>query len=250
MTRIIPRAEWGARFANGSGAAPLPARGVYLHHSVTAAVDGPGPIRALEEIGQSRFGAGVSYTFIVGPDGQVYEGHGIDRIGAHTRGLNLSHRAICLLGNFEIDDPTRQALDSIVWLVRHGASQGWWPATITGGHRDAPGAATACPGSKLYARIPELRQRIATGDDMTVPQWAQRAWKWATDRKVVDGTRPNDPVTRAEMVTILHRILEAEGKAPGWVEWPPREVMSRDRPNALATRAEVATGLAKLRRLR
>jgi hypothetical protein len=103
-------------------------------------------------------------------------------------------------------------------------------------------------GDALRAAV--RRELTGGSNDMTVPEWAKKAWKWATDRKVVDGTRPNDPVTRAEMVTILHRIVEAEGKAPGWVEWPPREVMSRDRPNAVATRAEVATGLAKLRRLR
>jgi hypothetical protein len=28
---------------------------------------------------------------------------------------------------------------------------------LLGGHRDAPGAATACPGRNLYARLPELR---------------------------------------------------------------------------------------------
>lgn len=168
--RIVPRSEWGARYANGVRPAALPCKGgPILHHSVTAAIDGAGAVRALEDIGEGRFGAGISYTFPITPDGTVYEGHSVDREGAHTRGFNQSHRAICLVGNYEIDDPTDAQLDSIVELVRHGHDQGWWPLEITGGHRDMAGASTACPGSKLHARIGDLRARL-TEDDMTPDQ--------------------------------------------------------------------------------
>jgi hypothetical protein len=167
--RIIPRAEWGARYARGFGPAPLPAREVWLHHSVTAAPDPAPPfadddaaVRTLESIGQQRFGGGISYTFAITPSGRVYEGHGVDRRGAHTGGRNSISRAICLIGNYEAARPTPAMLDSVVELLREGAVRGWWTAPrLTGGHRDAPGASTSCPGRFAHAAIPSINDRAA-----------------------------------------------------------------------------------------
>jgi hypothetical protein len=140
----------------GTGPAPLPASALYLHHTVTAARNGPSIIRQVEAIGHQRFGAGISYTFLVTPDGTVYEGTGVARAGTHTRGLNRSGRAICCVGNYETTTPSPAMLRAVADLVRHGRSQRWW-GDLTGGHRDAPGASTACPGRHLQAAIPEIR---------------------------------------------------------------------------------------------
>lgn len=158
--RIVTRDEWGARHARGSGPAPLPAMSLWLHHTAGPLTQS---IRDLEAVGQARFGAGISYTFLVRSDGTIYEGHGIDRRGAHTRGLNSTARAICAIGNYETTTPTAALLDAIAWLVRHGHAQGWWPERITGGHRDAPGASTACPGTRLQARIPSINRAATSG---------------------------------------------------------------------------------------
>lgn len=167
--RIIPRGEWGARFARGFGPAPLPAREVWLHHSVTAAPDLVPPfsdddaaVRTLENIGQQRFGGGISYTFAITPSGRVYEGHGVDRRGAHTGGRNSISRAICLIGNYEVTPPTGAQLDSVVALLQEGRARGWWTAArLAGGHRDAPGASTSCPGRFAASAIPVINQRAA-----------------------------------------------------------------------------------------
>lgn len=160
---IILRTKWGARYARGFAAAPLPAKELWLHHSVTKSA-GPNAsfdadaatIRAIESIGQSRFGGGISYTFLITASGRVFEGHGVDRRGAHTGGRNTIARAICLVGDFDTNTvPPRMAL-AIAELVRFGASRGWWPLGINGGHRDAPGASTACPGRFAHRLIPEL----------------------------------------------------------------------------------------------
>ena len=99
--RIVPRSEWGARYADGAGPAPIPAAdGVFLHHSVTRADSGAHAVRNLENIGQARFGAGISYTFPITPDGTVYQGHSIGRRSSHTKGHNTAGRAICFVGNY------------------------------------------------------------------------------------------------------------------------------------------------------
>lgn len=150
--RIIPRREWGARYANGFGPAPLPFRELWLHHSVTAARNGAAVIRELEQIGQNRFGGGISYTWLITPDGAVYEGHSVDRQGAHTGGRNSISRAICLVGNYESTRPTSVQINSAAWLVRYVYDRRWAVNLgLTGGHRDVK--ATACPGKYAYAQI-------------------------------------------------------------------------------------------------
>lgn len=163
---IISRSEWGARYARGFRAAPLPAARLWLHHSVTAAPpvnatleQDAAAVRTLERIGQDRFGGGISYTFAVTPSGRVLEGHGVDRQGAHTGGQNTTSRAICLVGNYDTARPPEAMLDAVAALVTHGHRQGWWPPQLTGGHRDAPGASTACPGRHAHALIGEINRR-------------------------------------------------------------------------------------------
>lgn len=211
---IISRTEWGARRPNGDGPAPLPAEFLYLHNSATGVTAGP---RDLENIGHSRFKKGISYTFVVTVDGLVYEGHSIDRRGTHTAKLNSKARAICAVGNFDKIDPPDRLLAAIVDLTVHGHKNGWWPNQITGGHRDAPGAHTACPGGRLYKRIPDLNRLIAarlaapSEDDMFDQPDKDKlnATHWLA-------TQANDRVGRIEaLLKEQTRLLEAIAEKHG-----------------------------------
>lgn len=163
--KIISREEWGAVHDDGAGPAPLPASEVWLHHSVTIAPDLLPPfdddyatVRTLERIGESRFGRGISYTFLVTPAGLVFEGHSVGRKGSHTAGRNSIARAICLVGDYETMRPTDPQVDAVAWLLVHGWLSGWWDAVpLDGGHRDVKG--TACPGRFAYTAIPEINRR-------------------------------------------------------------------------------------------
>ena len=157
---IVTRAQWGARYGNGFGLAPIPAREVWLHHSVTAS---PSPdrehaaMRQLEAIGQSRFGGGVSYTWAVMPSGTVYEGHSPNRRGAHTKGRNSTARAIVLVGNYDVDQVSDAQVKAVIRLLDHARRSGWIAtARLNGGHRQVPGAQTACPGRFGMGVIPVI----------------------------------------------------------------------------------------------
>jgi peptidoglycan hydrolase-like protein with peptidoglycan-binding domain len=167
--KIYSRAEWGARYADGSAAAPTPATSVWLHHTAgqagtpDATFDQDATlVRSIEQTGQARFGAGISYTFVVTRSGRVFAGHSPNRRGAHTRGLNTTARAIVLPGNYETLAPTDAQLAAVAQLLDHGRRQGWWQrAALSGGHRDAPGATTACPGRNLLASVASINARAA-----------------------------------------------------------------------------------------
>lgn len=62
-----------------------------------------------------------------------------------------------------------------------------------------------------------VQERLSKGDgnamaDTNKPdKWAENAWKWASETKVLDGTRPKDTVTRQELATILYRLENTKG---------------------------------------
>jgi hypothetical protein len=210
--RIQPRSAWGARYANGDGPAPLPASGgVALHHSVGPARNGPAVIRDLEDIGQERFGAGISYTFPITVDGTVYEGHSVDRKGSHTGGHNSTVRAIVLVGNYEDQAPTPQQIESAAQLLAHGVRQGWWPTTRLRGHRDFK--STACPGGHAYAAIPTIvaraNQLLAAPTTPTTEEPEMNA----QERELL--TRAVEAAERAEMLAQRAvDVVEARGYDP------------------------------------
>lgn len=214
--RIITREEWGAVHDDGFGPAPLPAEELWLHHSVTAARDGASSVRLLESIGEQRFGRGISYTFVITPDGTVYEGHGVDRQGAHTKGRNSIARAICLIGDYSRYDVPSAMVGSIVDLVRVGHDAGWWQhACLNGGHCDAPGAQTACPGQYAYAQIPIINQRLAP----IVPSTRGRDNVLENHRLRGSGViRLNFPVGAA-VISRGWLSAGADGPNPAYVKW-------------------------------
>lgn len=164
---FIGRDVWGARYAAGSGARPLPCTEAWLHHTVTAhlAVDASpadeaAQMRVVEGIGQQRFGQGFSYNLAIFPSGRVYVGCGVRRVGAHTAGRNTRALGIVLVGDLdkhEVPAPMRAAL---VDVLRFAKAEGWLrEARLNGGHRDLK--QTACPGRHAYALIGAVNAEAA-----------------------------------------------------------------------------------------
>lgn len=164
--RLIQRPEWGARHEDGFGPRPVGDLKVYVHHSVTIAPDLVPPftddyaaVRTLEAIGEARFGHGISYQFPITPAGLVFEGVSVDRVGAAISNYNTPTANIVWVGNYDTARPPRPMLEATDWLLHHGVDQGWWRRpVVAGGHQDAPGAQTACPGRYAEALLAELNR--------------------------------------------------------------------------------------------
>jgi hypothetical protein len=164
---LITRKEWGARYADGFRDRPMPFSEFWLHHSVTIAPDLVAPfdddyaaVRTLENIGQSRFGGGISYNQPVTPAGLVFVGVSPHRQGAHTYMHNTAGFAFVLVGDYTSRPPTAAQEEAVarrmVELRRQGLAT---RHTLNGGHRDASSNSTSCPGNAAHARIPAINAR-------------------------------------------------------------------------------------------
>lgn len=163
---VISRKAWGAKPARTARQKmTLPAKGTYIHHTVTSggkrtAAQEREHMRELQQIAFSRGFSDISYSFVIFPSGRVYRGRGWGVVGAHTAGSNSTAHAFSFVGNFESDRPTPDALETAAALHRRGIRLGRVKRdAFIRGHRDAPGAATACPGSKLYAQIDTIKKK-------------------------------------------------------------------------------------------
>lgn len=165
---IIPRAEWGARPPKHRHKITTPTPQLFLHHTAGnhRGVKGMRAIQAFHM--DARGWSDIAYSFVVDRISlNVYEGRGAGIAGGHTRGHNRISHAVCVMGNFEELIPQDDLIELLAELVAHGHGEGWWPNQFTGGHRDASGANTACPGRNLYARIRDINRLALEGT--TVP---------------------------------------------------------------------------------
>ncbi|RNA10805.1 peptidoglycan-recognition SC2-like [Brachionus plicatilis] len=159
---IVSRAEWGARAPIGSSEMSNPVPYVVIHHGATAACATKSSCINLVKSYQilhmdTNKWDDIGYSFIVGEDGNVYEGRGWSRVGAHAPGFNTNSIGICIIGDFTSRLPNSLALNAVKNLIECGVSLGKIKPTYSlRGHRDS--SATECPGNTLYTEIRKWAQ--------------------------------------------------------------------------------------------
>ncbi|KAJ8668491.1 hypothetical protein QAD02_010154 [Eretmocerus hayati] len=62
----------------------------------------------------------IGYNFLIGGDGNIYEGLGWDREGLRTRGYHKKNLEIALIGDFESSEPTVDQLESLKKFLKYG----------------------------------------------------------------------------------------------------------------------------------
>lgn len=143
-----------------------------IHHSA-----GPTMQTALEIDAEHR-DRGMSmigYNYIINALGEIYAGRPLEFVPSAAFGRNTESVNVCVLGNFELDDPgytgllnpsQLKALQDLLVYLHHQL-----PTIVrTIGHcdvatmfypNDTANYSTACPGSKLYNLIPSIKKYIS-----------------------------------------------------------------------------------------
>ena len=189
--------QWGAdesiRDSHVVGWAPF--RKIVVHH--TASPNGTKDPAATVRYGYELHVIGrgftdIGYNFLIGPDGEIFEGRrarkygpheihtgedgaGNAIIGGHTKDRNPGSCGIALIGNFMKTSPSNAAIQSLIHLIsweaqRHRIDPLGSDQYITttseslvfhniAGHRDI--GATLCPGTRMAASMGWLRHQVA-----------------------------------------------------------------------------------------
>lgn len=209
MTQTIhPRSAWGARYPDGDLTLTGLAVEVFAHHSVTAQLSPDADMaaeceqmRALESVGQSRFGTGISYNVVIFPSGRAYQGVSWNRRGTHTGGRNSTSRSICFAGNYENAKPTAAQLATAAAIYHEGKGRRWTASAPLRGHRDV--SQTACPGRHVYARLDDIRSGAQPVDN---PAPSKPAAPAKPGLLVVDGFWGSSTTRRLQQV--LHTPVD------------------------------------------
>jgi N-acetylmuramoyl-L-alanine amidase len=79
--------------------------------------------------------------------------------GAHAKGNNSASIGLCLVGNFDVDPLPAAMRGLLVKQLVSLCSTFRLPASAVKGHKEMPGAATACPGR--FVDLDALRADVA-----------------------------------------------------------------------------------------
>ncbi|XP_052799959.1 MAM and LDL-receptor class A domain-containing protein 1-like [Mya arenaria] len=141
--------------------------------------------------------ADIGYSFLIGGDGNVYEGRGWKFVGAHTYGYNRVSSAAAFIGNFTSLLPNAKAIKAVDILIECGVHRGKIkPSYTLLGHRDAKKSDTKCPGDALYREIQTWTNYPGSGKTI--------------DRDICERSQgPSDQESHLDM-------CNASGKFCGW----------------------------------
>lgn len=191
VPRIRTRAEWGAdetiRLWRPEAGRVT---GAVVHHTAGTnsytAEQVPAIIRGIYTYhAQERGWDDIGYNVLVDQFGRAWEGRygGLENpvIGAHATGANANMFGISVMGNFETAEVPQAAFQTVAevigWkLSLHGVDSTTGTAVGPGGaavarivgHRDV--GSTACPGTRFYARLGELRSMVAAYQRQNPPR--------------------------------------------------------------------------------
>ncbi len=183
------RKDWGAdeSWRDGKPVLCRTIQQVHVHHTASgndySRRDVPALIRSFYRYHTRSLGwSDIGYNFLVDRFGRTWVGRagGPSRPirGAHTLGFNHTSVGVAVIGNYESAAAVDRIVTAIVRLAAwkldrydrkprgktrvysHGSDKypkGWVRLKVIDGHRDTND--TACPGDRLYARLPEIRKR-------------------------------------------------------------------------------------------
>lgn len=156
----VRRSSWGA-LPSRCTAGQTPRR-ITVHHTVTPVPDPismPARMRQIQAFHMNERGwCDIGYHFLVGQDGQIYEGRPERRQGAHASGANADNAGVSFIGDFESRVPAASQMQAGARILRaladvYGIAL---DRARVQGHRQVGDGGTDCPGEALHQRLDAL----------------------------------------------------------------------------------------------
>lgn len=154
---------------------------VWLHHGA-AGRPTLATLQSYDRYHRSLGWAMLGYSWAVTGDGTIYEARGWGRAGAHTLTWNRRSHAIVLVGDWSSGTVPQAMIDACGAIIRHGIRVGALTSDVRiGGHREASGNSTTCPGAAGMRALPSVRNAVASGRPQPAPP-AESWYEMATQR--------------------------------------------------------------------
>ncbi|XP_053949493.1 peptidoglycan-recognition protein LE [Anastrepha ludens] len=170
LCAVIPRSTWLAQKPmEDYDFIPEPVNLVIISHTATESSEKQAiNIRIIRDIQcfhiESREWNDIAYNFLVGCDGNVYEGRGWGAVGAHTIGYNSKSMGIAFIGCFMRELPTEAAMNACKLFLKRGVEEGHLaPDYKLIAHCQC--RSTESPGRKLYEELQTWDNFYNIGED-------------------------------------------------------------------------------------
>lgn len=183
---------------------------------------------SVEDINQwhlERGWAGIGYNYYVRKDGTIWRGRPEWAVGAHAKGHNDKSIGICCEGAYMTEHMPAAQLAALKDLIRDIMSRYGKLKLLR--HKDVN--ETDCPGTNFpWAEVQKYNTETTAKKEETKMTdkefaayeeryqaekanqkphpYAAEAWQAATDAGIMDGTKPQSPVTREQLAVILQRL--------------------------------------------
>jgi len=165
--RIVRRGEWGAEALKTNHDPMERITRITLHHTATlpemTLPDGNGRSDRELVLGVQNFHrntrgwADIGYHWLIGLDGNVYEGRALDIQGAHAGGgNNVENLGVSVIGDFTQGLPKEQQLHTVERFLAEQMRRYGILEDQLFGHRDFK--PTECPGGALYTWLTSFKQ--------------------------------------------------------------------------------------------
>ncbi|XP_055523357.1 peptidoglycan-recognition protein 2-like [Wyeomyia smithii] len=126
---IVKRAQWNSQKSTNVTYQIRPVPWVVIHHTVTPECNElnacKARVRSIQDYHQKvNKWSDIGYNFLIGNTGDVFEGIGWHRVGAHTRRYNSKSIGVAFIGNFERVLPSPKAVHAVAKLMECGVELG------------------------------------------------------------------------------------------------------------------------------
>lgn len=188
---LIERKDWGATPYNGQPAGHIPKR-IVVHHTYQPTAeqylkcardqDRLLFVKRIQRYHQlDRGWADIGYHYLIGPDGKVFEGRDVALIGSHCGGTppagvkrkfsNTGSVGISVIGNYDDEKPSAQAIDSLNRLLGYLMSCYSISADNLFGHFEAWATPPkTCPGKLMVSVLGSAYPRLKNAWNAAYPK--------------------------------------------------------------------------------
>lgn len=180
-------------------------KNIIVHHTAVSREKNSNQFEATDNYHKSKGWGGIGYHYLIEPDGTVKQGRADNEPGAHTSQKNMNYLSlgICLTGDFDIEEPTKEQCIALQELIRRKQTEYTILDDNVVPHRHY--APKSCWGNKLPTDILSYLTK-RTMSEVELEDWEKEAIKFVQDTDISKGDRPRDTMTRVEGFALARKL--------------------------------------------